>query len=275
VSEAVHPAYLRHELSSIVYGTGPEPDDPAEAYHEASKLSPAFAGIPGPGRAAFEASPELQSLLARCVKRYPQHPRVVLPPPEELALSLDDSIARRRSTLGGAKPLTLEALSTLLHAAYGTIGPDGGGRTVPSAGGLYPLELYAFVAGVEGVAAGLYHFDPLRHSLERLRPAAVTRSEFFQPQAARSQALVAVSAMLWRTRFKYGLRGYRYALLEAGHVVQNLLLASAALDVSALPLGGFYDRRLERLLRIDGVNESLVYCVALGEERRAADGGPP
>ena len=77
-------------------------------------------------------------------------------------------------------------------------------------------------------------------------------------------ALFVVSAMFWRTRFKYGLRGYRFALLECGHLAQNLLLAATALDLAAVPLGGFYDRRVDQLLGLDGVNESALYMVAAG-----------
>lgn len=261
----LHPAYLRHELSAVVYGDGPQLDDLAEAYHEASKLSPAFAGGAGPGRAAFESSVELQSILERAVKRHPQHPALTLPAPGRLELPLDHALAGRRSTLGGGTQLSAETLSTLLYSAYGVIG-GGLRRAVPSAGALYPLELYAFVTRVGGIPAGFYHYDPLRHVLEQLGPAPLPPSAFSQPGVARAQVVLGVTAMLWRTRFKYGLRGYRFALLEAGHVMQNVLLASAALGVSVLPLGGFYDRRLERLLRIDAVNESLVYCAAVGAE---------
>jgi SagB-type dehydrogenase family enzyme len=78
--------------------------------------------------------------------------------------------------------------------------------------------------------------------------------------------LILVAAIFGRARFKYGLRGYRFALLEAGHVAQNLLLAAAALGLAAVPLGAFYDRRTDEFLRLDGVNESTLYTVALGGE---------
>ena len=84
--------------------------------------------------------------------------------------------------------------------------------------------------------------------------------ELLEPAAA----LLVVTAVFWRTRFKYALRGYRFALLEAGHVGQNVALASAALELAALPVGGVYDRRLEEVLGVDGVNESVVYLFALG-----------
>jgi SagB-type dehydrogenase family enzyme len=75
---------------------------------------------------------------------------------------------------------------------------------------------------------------------------------------------VFVTAMFWRSRFKYGLRGYRFALLEAGHLGQNLLLAATALELASLPVGGVYDRRVDEFLSIDGVNESVVYAFSFG-----------
>jgi SagB-type dehydrogenase family enzyme len=66
---------------------------------------------------------------------------------------------------------------------------------------------------------------------------------------------------------KYGLRGYRFALLEAGHVGQNLVLAATGLGLGAVPLGGYYDRPTDELLGLDGVNESTLYLVAVGRIR--------
>ena len=77
-------------------------------------------------------------------------------------------------------------------------------------------------------------------------------------------ALVVLTAMFWRSRFKYGLRAYRFALLEAGHVVQNAILAATALGLPALPIGGFYDRRLDALVGADGLDEASVYALLLG-----------
>ena len=73
--------------------------------------------------------------------------------------------------------------------------------------------------------------------------------------------------MIWRSRFKYGERGYRFALLEAGHAAQNMLLAATALALAALPLGGFYDRRLDELVGADGLDEATLYAIALGGRR--------
>jgi SagB-type dehydrogenase family enzyme len=78
-----------------------------------------------------------------------------------------------------------------------------------------------------------------------------------------------VTAMFWRARFKYGLRGYRFALLEAGHVGQNFLLAATARDLAAVPVGGFFDRRVDELLGVDGVDESAVYAISVAREASA------
>ena len=79
-----------------------------------------------------------------------------------------------------------------------------------------------------------------------------------------ASALVVITGMFWRARFKYGVRGYRFALLEAGHVVQNAVLAAAALGLPALPVGGFYDRRLDALVGADGLDEASVYALLIG-----------
>ena len=75
---------------------------------------------------------------------------------------------------------------------------------------------------------------------------------------------MALSVVLPRSSFKYGQRAYRFALLEAGHVAQNLLLAAEGLDLGALPVGGFFDDELNRLLQLDGCQEFVVYLVLMG-----------
>ena len=169
-----------------------------------------------------------------------------------------------------ARPLALDKLATLLHAAYGvTAGRRNppGAAAVPSGGALYPLELYVVSRRVEGLDLALYHYDPLRHGLEHLRPLRASTGTELSPYAeplAESAAVVAMTAMFWRSRFKYGARAYRFALMEAGHVAQNLLLAAAALGLDAVPLGGFYDREVDAFLGVDGIYEASLYLVPLG-----------
>jgi SagB-type dehydrogenase family enzyme len=266
---SLDPLTQRYQLSSIVYGEeGCARDDPAETYHEASKLSPVVAGR-APGAPVLAESADLQRLTENAVKRHPHLPARALPAAEPLAAALGSALAARRSLREfGSSPLRLSALATLLDAAYGVVRtPEGLRRSVPSGGALYPLELYVVAARVEGLDPGLYHFDPLERSLEELEPGRIPdlESGLVYREQARAPAHLVLTAVFWRSRFKYGLRGYRFALLEAGHVMQNVLLACAALGLAGLAIGGFYDRRLERLLAIDGVNEGVLYCAAVGE----------
>ncbi len=256
-------------LRSTVHG-GSEPDlfDPAETYHEASKLYPALVARQAEGIGRLLNDEGLQDAAARPVRRNPQLPAVSLPPPAVCTMPLGATLERRRSTRAfTGSPLGLGLLGTILHAAYGTT--PAGRRAVPSGGALYPLDVYVGTLDVDGIGCGISRYDPADHVLEIL-----SADDVRDPLAAASPlpdlldgaaAIVLVAAVFWRTRFKYGARGYRFALLEAGHAMQNAVLAATALGIGALPLGGYYDDRLDALLGLDGVDESVVYALVLGE----------
>lgn len=256
-----------------VYGRdGVSLADAAEEYHEASKLSAATADHRVRGGRLLEFSAEMRASAARAVKRHRHVSRVELPPPRLPPTRFADLIVRRRSRREfGPQPVGLDHLGTLLSAAYGVTATLDSGqplRAVPSGGALYPLELYVAASSISGLDSGLYHFDPFRTALERLRtfdPRPELRElSPYGDLLATAAAVVFVTAMFWRSRFKYGLRGYRFALLEAGHLGQNLLLAAAALELASLPVGGVYDRRVDEFLSVDGVNESVVYAFSFG-----------
>ncbi len=262
--------------AELVYGRRPDLDDPAEAYHEASKVSPRQVGRQIEGARRLELTPELQLSSTRSVKRFPV-PARALPPPRRPEMPLWQAIALRRSRRDfGPKPLLAEEVAALLYAGYGVTttlqAPEGRSslslRAVPSGGALYPLEVFAAVLRVEGLEPGLYHFDPLAPALEELRHGLggdeVAALSTYPEIAGRCAVLLVIAAIFGRTRFKYGLRGYRFALLEAGHLAQNVVLAATALGLDAVPLGGFYDRQTDELLGLDGVNESALYTIALG-----------
>lgn len=264
---------------SAVYGAdGPELDDPAELYHDASKVSEPLLPAQLPGVAALHAHAALRASASRSVRRNPELPRIRLPASRLPIVDLDGLLRGRRSARTFADtPVTERELALLLRAAYGVTAQDEHGqgyRTAPSGGALYPLELYAAVARSEDLAPGLYHYDPPRHELEVVRPPlppeALARATAY-PDIVRGCAVAFVlTGVFWRSRFKYGLRGYRFTLLEAGHVAQNILLAAEALGLAAVPLGGYYDRAVDALLRLDGVDESTLYLVCVG--RRAGGG---
>jgi SagB-type dehydrogenase family enzyme len=248
--------------------------DPTEDYHEASRF---YRGCIDPrvtGGQRLGTNLELRVSATRSVKRHAHLPAVPLPAAELGGATLAEALTARRSRRAfGKGSLACGQLASLLHAAYGvTASLDGTPqllRTVLSGGALYPLELYVAAQRVEGLDQALYHYDPLRHVLERLAPLPALDSACITPYAELvevSAAVVAITAMFWRSRFKYGARAYRFTLLEAGHVAQNLLLAAASLGLAALPLGGFYDRELDALLEIDGLYEASLYLLPVGPE---------
>jgi SagB-type dehydrogenase family enzyme len=267
----------------LVYGDGAALDDPSEAYHEASKLYPSYAGRQTRGY-LLERRADLRQSSGRPGKRYRGH-TVALPEPSLPQASFAALVEERSSCRAfSSDAVSLEALAAILHAGYGVTHqldperPPGTPpllRSVPSGGALYPLELYVLALAVDGLAAGVYHFEALRRQLVRLRaePAlrgVVADASVYPDAAAGGAFLLVIAASFWRSRFKYGARAYRFTLLEAGHVAQNVLLAAAALGLGSVALGGFFDRLLDRLLGLDGVNESALYCVAVGHGAEAA-----
>lgn len=175
------------------------------------------------------------------------------------------------------RTMPLAQLSTLLAGAYGITrvnqlapGLSAYSRSVPSAGGLFPLELYAAVQQIESLQNGLYHYNVRDHGLEPLRTGLGVRDLgghlLAQPFLENANAVFLLSAVFQRTLKKYGARGYRYILLEAGHAAQNVCLLAVELGLASLCAGGFIDTKLNQVLELDGMTEGVVYCVGVGYE---------
>lgn len=185
-------------------------------------------------------------------------------------------LGRRRSDRAfAATTIALADLAEILAGSYGlgrTISYPGGlesrTRPVPSAGALYPLELYPLLSQVEATPDGLYHYDVLDHALGQMRtdvePRAVDEAMIAAPLLRNANAVVFITAVFDRTLQKYGARGYRYILFEAGHVAQNLCLLATERGLASLCVGGFLDARVNGLLGLDPQTEAVVYCVAIG-----------
>jgi SagB-type dehydrogenase family enzyme len=258
-------------IAERVYGSGVDASDPAELLHEASKLWPATIGRQMSGVQELDADAALQASSMRAVRRNPALETVELPAAEAPSVPLADVLSGRRSVRRFAEtPLSLHEVAVLLRVAYGITSSGRVDRpalrAAPSAGALYPLELYVAAQRVDNLNAGVYHYDPLEDVLRRVADAAPDAAAL-SPHAdivAGAAATLIVSAVFWRSRFKYGLRAYRFTLLEAGHATQNALLAATALGVGSIVLGGFYDGRIDALLGNDGVNESALVLVCLG-----------
>ena len=208
------------------------------------------------------------------MKEYPAAQQRALPKPEQIPLAVGGAITRRSCRRFAEAPLPLAALSTLLQDAYG-LGdpyPDGSlpmfDRPVPSGGGCYPLELYVLARHVEGVPAGIHHYSARRHMLEALGPLPKPddlESLFLgQPWVAKAHVVIIVTAVASRLLHRYGDRGYRYLLIEAGHVGQNFALAATASGLGSLSLGGFFDDDVSYMLGLDAAVELPLYGIALG-----------
>lgn len=260
-------------LVEIIYRTGvPGQADPAEDYFEASKIYPSSVQWDMPGAQALEYSHELRIMSMRSARRYASRPIVDLPEPAPLTGGLADALAARRSAEAfGAGEVDLAVLSGLLRRTYGVTGWLGNRalRATPSGGALYPLDVFVVAHRVPALrTAGLYHFDPFRDLLADLGDVDLTAlgASVNPPELAASAAVtVVLSASFWRSRFKYGQRALRFALMEAGHLAQNLLLVATGYGLAARPLGGFLDAQVTKLLPDhNGVDDAPIYVLLLG-----------
>ena len=176
-------------------------------------------------------------------------------------VSLEEALRLRRSVRDyAATDLTRQELSQLLWATQGITG-ERGGRTAPSAGGLYPLEVYAVTS--DGVFRYLPDGHRVQHHLAgdlRVRLAAAALD---QEAVAEAPVVVVIAAVYARTEGKYGTRAERYVQLEAGHAAQNLLLQAVAMDLGAVPIGAFYDAEVQEVLALPADHQPL-YLIPVG-----------
>ena len=244
----------------------------AELYHENSKLPPVSASV----QPEVLALPPLEFFLSsRGFRQYRTAPRIRLPEAVPSNETLSDVMGRRRCSRTLEMELSLDDVSTLLHQSLGPtavldhpeVGVTQAFRAWPSAGALYPLDTYFIAQRVESIIPGLFHYNLLTHEIERLpsRPAeAILRDGFFQDFVWKAALTILLVAVFERTVAKYGARGYRLVLLDAGHAAQNVLLTAEQLGIGACPIGGFCDDNLTADIGLDGVAEAVVYAIALG-----------
>lgn len=203
-------------------------------------------------------------------KRYESDAHIALPDrPLPTEMALPDAIQQRRSTREfDGTPLAADQLAALTRHAGGLRNGSTDRRTAPSSGALYPIELYPIVNRVTGIDPGVYHYDIRRHGLSLLRagPAGgdVMRYGLDQDFLARANVVFVLTLIHQRMRFKYRDRSYRYGLLEAGHLGQNLYLTATAMGLGACAVGAFHDDGINDLLGVDGREEVAVYLLAAG-----------
>jgi SagB-type dehydrogenase family enzyme len=197
-------------------------------------------------------------------------PTISLPDPRlKGEMTLEEAILERRSRRDFKdSPLTLGEISQILWAAQG-ITDETGLRAAPSAGALYPLDLYLVVGkqGVEGLKEGVYHYLPHSHSLEltlgedvRQTLARLSAEQMFIAEAPLS---LLITAEYERTTKKYGDRGVRYVHMEAGHVAQNVYLQAEALGLGTVTVGAFQDEEIAQALALPSAFRPL-YVMPIG-----------
>jgi len=203
-------------------------------------------------------------------KAYPWAPLIPLPRHAETnGLTLQETISRRRSaTEFNGRHITIEQLSFILRVSAGITEERRTLRAHPSAGALYPLELYVAAVAVSDLECGLYHYSVYEHALAKIRSGTLREQLAASFSAehlieASSVALI-ISGIFYRTAIKYGERGYRLMLLEAGHLGQNILLSATSQGVAAVPLGGYLDDEVNSMLGLDGSEETVIYPILLG-----------
>lgn len=219
--------------------------------------------------------PEDRQILDLAVspfKEYPRFPQVVLPKPASLTAGLTELLKNRASAqeFNADEELSIETLSTILDAGAGLNSSDDTlRRHHPSGGALYPLEYYVFPYRVESLQKHCYHYAPRTHTLEELiscPPLPDPSDIWFQPLPNASPAVVILVTSLWSRNFpKYGEFAYRLALFEAGHSVQNMLLAATSLSIKARPIAGIETDKVVRLLDLAHSAEDPLYLLVLSQ----------
>jgi SagB-type dehydrogenase family enzyme len=193
---------------------------------------------------------------------------VRLPPPRfEGPVSVEEALLARRSIRIFARdPLTVDDLSQLLWAAQGVTTAQGY-RTAPSAGALFPLELYAVVGHMVGLPAGLYRYRGREHALDprghRDLRVELSAAALRQRPVERAPVTFLFTAVYDRVGAKYGRRGVRYVDMEAGHAAQNLCLQAVALDLKSVVIGAFQDAAVREIAQLPADEEPL-YLVPVG-----------
>jgi SagB-type dehydrogenase family enzyme len=185
-------------------------------------------------------------------------------------MSVEEAIFRRRSKREYLdKPLDGLHLSQLLWASQGITEQRWGLRAAPSAGGTYPLEIYAVVGEgcVGGLGAGIYKYDPKEHSVVLVASGdhriQLSSAALGQQWVAKAPVSIIVTAVYERTTRIYGRRGVRYVDMEAGHVGQNVYLIATAMGLGAVVVGAFDDEQVSNVLKLPK-DQVPLYVIPVG-----------
>jgi SagB-type dehydrogenase family enzyme len=178
---------------------------------------------------------------------------IKLPAPiPKSSVSIEEALQQRRSVRKyQGEPLSLAEISQLLWAAQG-ITHSMGFRTAPSAGALFPLEVYVVAGNVEDLTAGIYKYQPSDHELVKImagdKRSALRNAALGQSCIEDAPAVMVIAAVYERTERKYGERGVRYAQIEVGCAAENIYLQAVSLNLGTVIIGAFHDDRVKKVL---------------------------
>ncbi len=203
-------------------------------------------------------------------KEYERLPSIMLPRGDTSESQLETLLERRESTrMFSEKPLTLEKVARVLRSCR-IVDPhrDPERRTYPSGGARFPVELYVIAFNVTGLDAGAYHYNIRRETLEVLlkEDLATRRRDFISPYLENPTATIVFTSVLARAEVKYGLRAYPYALIEAGHMGQNIHLVCTELGIGSCSVSGFVDDTIKEILDLTD-DEIPIYTISIGQRK--------
>lgn len=207
-------------------------------------------------------------------------PTISLPSPSDIVVEdiyLKDAIENRKSVRKYSdQPITLTELSWLLWCIQGVkevLHRQVTLRTVPSAGARHAFEIYLLVNNVEGLQTGLYRFLAIEHKLEPINledpdlANKLTKACLDQSMVRNSAVTFFWTAVVYRMKWRYGERGYRYLHLDAGHSCQNLYLAVHNIKCGVCGVAAYNDKELNELLGLDGEDQFVIYLAPVGKTR--------
>jgi SagB-type dehydrogenase family enzyme len=220
-------------------------------------------------------------LFMVAVSQSPQEETIRLPlPAHSSGTSVEQALSNRRSVREYRdEPLSLNDVSQLLWAAQGVTSPEGF-RTAPSAGALYPLEVYVVAGNVNGLRPGVYKYVPAGHVLELVsagdKRAELSNAALGQPDVKEAAMDIVIAGIFERTTGKYSSpvrdertgsyypRGVGYVYMEAGHAAQNVCLQSESLNLGTVTMGAFSDDRVKRVTGMSD-DERPLYILPAGK----------